>query len=318
LPRTDENLQLFAANRFRPTASSSVWFYFRVLGAGMLPWTALLVGRLYDDVRAAIRRDGSLDVVDVLLWAWTGAIVGFFTVSRFKLDHYVFPVAPALCLMSARAWVALRQRPRDPRHAGARIGLHLVGPLMVAAAIAAGYMLIAHPALPAASWLVPVAMAVAGAAVTAGIGLCGGRPPRTPWIVLGAMTITYGGLVFWVLPALEQRKVVPDVAQWVARRAAANDRVAGYRLDRWRASFRFYAGRHVSIIEEEDEVLALFGGSRPFYCAMLGPAYDEFVAHGVPLRLVYEREGIWATSGRVLWGGTVPATRFVVVTNTQR
>jgi 4-amino-4-deoxy-L-arabinose transferase-like glycosyltransferase len=315
----DENIHLFATDRFRPTASNSVWFYFRVLGAGLLPWTALLIGRAYDDLRAAVRRDGSLDAVDVLLWSWTCAIVGFFTVSRFKLDHYVFPVAPALCLTCARAWVALRQQPRDPRIAGARIGLHLIGPLMLAAAIAGGYMIVARTELPPAAWLVPAAMGLAGAAAIAGIGLQGGRPPRVPWIVLGAMTIIYGGLVFWALPALEQQKVVPDVARWVAKRATGNDRVASYRLNRWSASFRFYVGRHVSIIEieEKDRARALLTGPEPFYCAMIGSAYDEFVAQGLPLRVVYERDGMWATSGRALWGGPVPPTRFVVVTNVQ-
>jgi 4-amino-4-deoxy-L-arabinose transferase-like glycosyltransferase len=315
----EENIDLFATDRFRPSASNSVWFYFRVLGAGLLPWTALLVGRLYDDLRAAVRRDGSLDVVDVLLWSWTCAIVGFFTVSRFKLDHYVFPVAPALCLTCARAWVALSERPLDPRNAGARIGLHLIGPLMLAAAIAGGYVIVARAELPPAARLVPVAMGLAGAAVTAGLSLRAGRPPRTPWIVLGAMTITYGGLVLWALPALEQQKVVPDVARWVAKRAGGNDRVASYRLNRWSTSFRFYVGRHVSIIEieEKDQARALLTGPEPFYCTMLGTAYDEFVAEGVPLRVVYEREGMWATSGRALWGGPVPLTRFVVVTNGQ-
>jgi 4-amino-4-deoxy-L-arabinose transferase-like glycosyltransferase len=310
-----ENIRLFAADRFTPTASSSVWFYFRVLGAGLLPWTALLVGRFYDDLRAAVRRDGSLDVIDVLLWSWTCAIVGFFTISRFKLDHYVFPAAPTLCLICARAWVALRQRPLDPRNAGARVGLHLIGPSMLAAGLAAGFIVITRSELPRAARLMPMALGVAGAAVAAGLGRRRGRPPRVPWIVLGAMTITYGGLVFWVLPEVEQRKVVPDVAVWVARRAAGNDRIAGYRLDRWRTSFRFYVNRHVQIIEDEDEAQALFAGGEPFYCAMLGPAYDAFAAQGLPLRIVYERDGIWATTGRAMWGDAVPPTRFVVVTN---
>ena len=45
---------------------------------------------------------------------------------------------------------------------------------------------------------------------------------------------------------------------------------------------------------------------------MLGEGYDELVARGVPLQVVYAREGMWATSGRALWRRSVPATRFVV------
>jgi hypothetical protein len=185
--------------------------------------------------------------------------------------------------------------------------------------MAGGYMILGRTGLPLVALLVPVAMGVAGVWVIVGLNLHG-RPPRTPWIVLGAMTITYCGLVLWALPAVEQQKVVPDVARWVARRAAGNDRVASYRLNRWSTSFRFYVGRHVSIIEIEkkDEARALLTGPEPFYCAMIGTAYDEFVAQGVPLRVVYEREGMWVTSGRALWGRPVPPTRFVVVTNVQQ
>jgi hypothetical protein len=42
-------------------------------------------------------------------------------------------------------------------------------------------------------------------------------------------------------------------------------------------------------------------------------AYDEFVAQGVPLRIVYQRDGIYATSGRVLWRRRLNPAQFVVV-----
>jgi 4-amino-4-deoxy-L-arabinose transferase-like glycosyltransferase len=310
----DENIRLFATDRFGPTASNSVWFYFRVLSAGLLPWTALVVGRFYDDLRAAVRRDGSLDVVDALLWSWTLVIVGFFTLSKFKLDHYVFPAAPTLCLICARTWIALRRRPLDPRNAGARIGLYLIGPLMAVAALAGAYVLVVRLELPQAALLVPLAMGAAGVAMTVSVKKRGARPPSVPWIVVGAMTITYGGVLLWVLPALERQKVVPDVARWVATQANGTDRVASYRLNRWNTAFRFYVGRHVTMIDAPDEARALFNGDEPFYCTMLESAYDSFVAAGVPLRIVYERDGMWMTSGRALWRRKLPPTRFVVVT----
>jgi 4-amino-4-deoxy-L-arabinose transferase-like glycosyltransferase len=308
----DENFRLYTRSRY---ASASAWFYFRVLAAGLLPWTALLVGRLYDDVRAMWRRDGSADAVDVLLWSWTCAIVGFFTFSSFKLDHYVFPAAPALCLIVARAWASMRQRPQDPRNTGARVGVHLVGPLMVAVAFGGGYLLVARLGLPPGAIIVPIVFGAAGASLTAYLNVTGGRPPRTPWMVVGAMTVTYAGLLIWVMPALEQRKVVPDLARWVSSRTTATDRVATYRLNRWNTAFRFYVGRHVRMIDSPDEARTLFAGSEAFYCAMLGPAYEEFVAQGVPLRVVYERDGLWATSGRALWRRRIPPTRFVIVTS---
>jgi hypothetical protein len=54
---------------------------------------------------------------------------------------------------------------------------------------------------------------------------------------------------------------------------------------------------------------------------LIGPfmrrnAYDEFVAQGARIQIVYEREGVSATSGRSLWRTrTPPLTRFVVVSD---
>jgi 4-amino-4-deoxy-L-arabinose transferase-like glycosyltransferase len=100
LASAQANVRLFATDRFGD--QPPFWFYFQILATGMLPWTGIMIGRLVDDV--ARRKRDRAGSVDVLLWAWTIAIVGFFTFSRFKLDHYVFPAAPALCLLIARAW----------------------------------------------------------------------------------------------------------------------------------------------------------------------------------------------------------------------
>jgi len=310
----DENLRLYAANRFGN--QPRIWFYFQILAAGLLPWTGLVVGRLVDDVRAAIKGE-RLDTLEILLWAWTAAVVGFFTFSQFKLDHYVFPAAPTLCLLCARAWADVRADPLAPRHAGARAGLHLVGPLLVVIGLGCGYFLIARLELPRLAVVVPIAITAAGMLLTAVInvrGRAGGRPPQYPWIALSALLITYAGIILFVMPALEQRKVVPDVARWVAARAGENDRVASYRLNRWNPAFRFYVGRHTNFIDDPREAEAFFASPQPFYCVMRRAAFQEFVAQGVPLTLVYQRDGMWATSGRVLWRRRITPEQFVVVT----
>jgi 4-amino-4-deoxy-L-arabinose transferase-like glycosyltransferase len=311
----NENIRLFATSRF--DRQPGVWFYLQIVATGFLPWTALLVGRLVDDVRAVIARR-SLDGVEVLLWAWAMAVTGFFTLSHFKLDHYVFPAAPALCLLCARAWVDLHGHPHAPEHRGARIGLLMVGPLLVLLGIATGYFLVARLDLPAAALAVPVAVIGGGVLMTARLAVLGGRPPRVPWIALAALTTIYAGVVLFVMPALERQKVVPDVARWVAAHTDQRHRIASYQLNRWNPAFRFYVDRPVAMLESEEDVDALARGADPFYCVMLEPAYDDFVAHGVPLAQVYAREGMWATSGRALWRAAPAPTRFVVVTGPPR
>ncbi len=306
----DENLKLYATNRFNGRLDA--WFYFRVLAAGLLPWTGLVIGRLFDDVRGAIRERRS-DPVDTLLWCWTIAIVGFFTLSRFKLDHYVFPAAPALCLICARAWDDIRETTLHQLNVGSRLGFHTVGPILVVIGAGGGYFMIVRLELPAAAAIVPAVMLAAGGLITARASMGNWKPPRVPWIALLACTVTYAGVIVWVLPTLEDRKVVPDVAQWVSRHSAPETRVAMFRLNRWSTAFRFYVDRHTQHLDDVEETSAFLASPDPFYCVMLRPAFNEFAARGLPVEIVYERDGMWATSGRALWRRRIPPTRFVVV-----
>ncbi|HUK35124.1 MAG TPA: glycosyltransferase family 39 protein, partial [Vicinamibacterales bacterium] len=154
----NENVSLFASNRFN--TKFDPLFYVRVLGAGLLPWTGLAIGRLWDDVRAL--RERSLDTTELLLWCWTLAILGFFTASRFKLDHYVFPAAPALFLVCARAWADVRTRDVRPSTMGAWAGAHTIGPILIIAGTGGGYFMIARLDLPNAAMIAPVVLLVAG------------------------------------------------------------------------------------------------------------------------------------------------------------
>lgn len=308
----DENLKLFATSRF--AGQPGAWFYVQILATSLLPWTALLIGRLVDDVRAVWARR-SLDTFEVFLWAWTAAIVGFFTLSQFKLDHYVFPAAPALCLLCARAWSDVRARRDAPENRATLAGLHLIGPLMVLIGVVGGYFMIARLDLPWAAVVVPAAMTSAGIVVVMSVNRHLGWPmPRVPWPAIAAVTITYAGVLFWVMPALETQKVIPELARWVAAQSGPEDRVGAYGMNRWSTAFRFYVNRHTDMLDSEEQARAFFAGPGKFYCAMPEPAYERFVARGVPLRIVRLREGMWATSGRALWRRRLPPARFVIVT----
>ena len=51
----DENLRLYGSRRFGN--QPNFYFYFQILAAGLLPWTGVLIGRLYDDIRAVVKRE---------------------------------------------------------------------------------------------------------------------------------------------------------------------------------------------------------------------------------------------------------------------
>ena len=310
----DENFRLFAGSRFGN--QPGFWFYFQILAAALLPWTGLLAGRLIDDIRALVRGE-RLDDVEIMLWGWSLAVVGFFTLSTFKLDHYIFPAAPALCLLCARAWTDLRADPASVRHRASRAGFGLVGPFLLVAGIVLGYLLVARFDLPREALVMPITMTLAGVAAIAGFTIRQAQPPRVPWLVTLVMLVLYAGVIAFVLPALERQKVVPEMAAWVATRAQSTDRVASFRLNRWTPDYRFYVGRHVALLEDVNQADAFFRAPTPFFCIMRRSAYDEFVARGIPLTILYEREGTSATSGRALWRSASPLVRFVIVSGTR-
>jgi 4-amino-4-deoxy-L-arabinose transferase-like glycosyltransferase len=309
----DENIRLFATSRF--ANQPGPWFYFQILATGLLPWTGVIVGRLVDDVLAVVSGE-RLDSFEILLWSWVAVIVGFFTASTFKLDHYVFPAAPALSLLFARGWADLHRAPVARRNLATRIGGWMVGPMLVVMGVGVGFFIIARLDLPAAAVAVPIVMTACGFAVTVFMNVQvrrGGPPPRVPWFGLTGLLSAYLGIILFALPALEQRKVIPDVARVVAARASPEHRIASYRLNRWNPVFRFYVDRHVTLLENPIEAGTFFDGALPFYCVMHRSAFEEFVAQGRPLRLVYEREGMYASSGRALWRRRLNPAQFVVV-----
>ena len=305
----NENLALFGQTPFN--ARPPWWFYLQILPVAMLPWTGVVIGRLYDDVRA-IREHRRAETLEVLLWLWVVAIVGFFSLSQFKLDHYVFPAAPALCLLAARAWVATRQE--GSRAAGARLGWRLVGPCLVAAGLATAFLMLTRFDLPDAALLMPVTLAAAGGTVTV-LALRKDRASRVPWVASAALGVLYAGLLIWVVPAFDQKKVVPELARWVARHADQDDRVAAYVMNRWSAAFRFYVDRPTIMLQGSDTAPFFFDEPGRFYCVMRGSDYEAFVARGIPLYVVHARDGMWVTSGPALWREHNSATRFVVVTH---
>src|SRR5207247_2537293 len=100
-----ENIWLYLRPLYSRQPSS--FFYVRVIGEGLLPWTPLLIGRFVDAARG-----DRIETGERLLWAWSLAVFGFFSFSQFKLDHYIYPAAPALCLLCAHFWTRANRAER--------------------------------------------------------------------------------------------------------------------------------------------------------------------------------------------------------------
>src|SRR5262249_7283996 len=150
----------------------------------------------------------------------------------------------------------------DGLPAGARIGARLFGPLFVLIGAGCGTFMIARLELPAAAIAVPVVLVVAGAVISARARIPTLPLPPVPWIALAAMTVTYARLLVYVMPALEARRVIPDVARWVQQHTSSDDHVAIYRLNRWSSAFRFYVDRPTPHLESAAEAREFLTGHR--------------------------------------------------------
>jgi len=305
-----ENLWLFSGSLY--ASQRSVLFYPKVLLVGLLPWTPLLIGRLVDAFRGM-----RISTPERLLWSWVLVVVGFFTVAGFKLDHYVFPAAPALCLLCAHAWNESRVAEKHP--------VGIVGGLVATAAVlfVSGVVLIGGLdrvplELPAASRLLPVALIASGIAMMAQVARRW-RPSRFPYAAVTGLLACYAIIIAIGLPALELVKPTRRLARLVATTATASDHVATFRLNRWSGSWRFYVGRHSDRLETVAQLKSFFDGPGRHFCAMRRRDYDPLVAGGFKLAIVREEPGLFTTTGRALRSGAAaPRDGFIVVTEETR
>ena len=307
-----ENVWLYAANLF--TSTRSPVFYLRVLALGMLPWTPVVVGRLVD----AVRGDRISDE-ERLFWCWSVAITVFFTLSRFKLDHYIYPVLPALCLIAAHTWWRVSRATTLRAHLGAFLGIASVAVLFVAAG---AWLFAASRQLPVdldeIIVMAPAAMALGGLLFLARMYRRAWRPPVIPVFTVAAILTTYGVVLLVGLEAFERAKPVKDLASWVTANAPADATMTAYQLERWRTSWRFYADRPLHTADTPEELLQRMREPGTHYAVMLKDELDAVrkMAPDQPLHIVRERKGLANTSGRGLRKKREDWPSFVVVTNT--
>lgn len=97
-----ENVQRFAGNTY--DTHRPVWFMLVSLLSGFAPWSIFLPPALACSIHRwrSVRTDqanGSSNAeranLELFLWLWIATVVGFFSVSRGKIDYYALPAYPA-------------------------------------------------------------------------------------------------------------------------------------------------------------------------------------------------------------------------------
>lgn len=319
------NIWLFSRPLYRSRLDTL--FYARTFMFAFLPWSLLALGHLADVVRSRAR---NLPAHEILLWTWIAVVIGFFTFSRFKLDTYIYPAAPAVCLIAAVAWQRLRERAVSQRGEtrqddgtralaipvlGARAGLAAIPVILLLLGIGVWAFLfeIGLP-ISRAAVLLPIAL-VAGSLVF-GLMLLRARfvPSRFGLPLIATLVASYGIVAALGFPVLEAIRPTPEIARWLTERMEPDDRLAVYELGKWRASLRFYTNRPVAQLELPEEALEFFEASGRGYAVMKGRDAARLREWDPELQVVHERRGVVQSErGRIVrrqrWAPIVVVTK---------
>jgi hypothetical protein len=284
--------------------------YVSTLLAGFFPWSLLMLGGGVDALRRW-RSASKPGLEEVLLWAWIAVVFVFFTLARFKVDRYLYPAAPACCLLAARAWLSFSVSRTDVATArdniGARWAVGLLGlVLVVLGAVGAVTLFDLGLELPPTAAIVPLSFGLGGVLVGFTLLKRHAVSPRLFMAVSVVLLVVYSTVVAVALPVLEKTRPTAELGSDLRARLGETDRVGLYRVDKWRFSLRYYIGRPLSRLESVDDVRAFFDQPGVQYVLMLRDDYERLRAEGIELECVSERPAVVGTTGRGLrkqrWG----------------
>lgn len=288
-------------------------FYVRAFAGAFFPWSAVAIARGIDVLRT---RPRPLDAGEALLWTWVLVVVGFFSIARFKLDHYIFPAAPACCLIAAKAWrdAAADERGRWPV---VRAGVLFIAALLIAGGgFVSVYLWKLDLGLPRVAIVLPLALLAGGIALMTQSARRHWRVPRSAMAVVTMLLVSYAAVVAVGFPALEQMRPTARVAAQLRYEVAGDAPIGLYRLERWRGSLRYYLNRPIERLENVEAARAFFAQERTVYAIMLRRDYLALRDQQVPVYPMIARRAVVGTTGHGLrkqrWG------YLVVVTNKPR
>lgn len=292
-------------------SSTNHTFYLLMFLATFFPWSVVTTGYAIDTLWRW-RNGRGPSVEERLLWAWIVVIIAFFTLARFRIDRYIFPAAPASCLLAAKAWVSAKNGAGVNEYPVTRVSVFLLALSFAAIGILLTVNLpVLGLRIPRAVALLPLALTIGGVALVVLMIRRRLAPPPVLAVPLCMMIVAYGMIVAAGFPVLEQVRPTRQLAHWL-RVESEPCNVALYRLERWRASLRYYARCPLQRLNDEDEVRGFLAASRRGRIVMLREEYDALSRVGIDGRVAFVVPAVTRTSGwgirRQIWSDVVIVT----------
>ena len=166
--------------------------------------------------------------------------------------------------------------------------------------------------LPAAALALPVALAVGGILLLAQSARIQWKAPATAFAPAAALLAAYLVVVSVGYPVLEHTRPSALIARRLRRLTSASAPTAVYRLERWRASLRYYIDRPLDNLENEQDVRTYLAQSQPVYLVLIRREFEALEKDGLPIHMLLQHPAVVGTTGtglrRQRWGFLVVAT----------
>lgn len=303
------NVYYFTKPEAFSSRNSDGFFYLRTYLGGCFPWSILALAAGID-ARLTQRH---LPPIEQALWTWIALVLVFFSVAGFKLDTYIFPAAPATCLVLALAWrTDTGQLPEAFTRVTTAMLWLIAGVFALAGAILAVTMFRIDLGLSPLALLLPAVLVAGG--MTVGARLQRRTTGAVAAIIAGTLVAAYAVVVVEGLPVLERSRPTALLGRWIDRHSPTEAPVGVFGLDDWRGSIRFYSRRNLVVLHDASEVRAFTVRQPESFTLMLERDYRRLQGFGVPLRAHGGRRAIVGRSGKFirkqLWGRIVVASAW--------
>jgi 4-amino-4-deoxy-L-arabinose transferase-like glycosyltransferase len=272
-------------------------YYLVVIIVGFFPWTLYLPGALSAVVGGRIGgRNGR-----AFLLGWIAPPLIIMTLAATKLPHYIIFIWPALALAVAGTITAAQQNSLTERDGiWLRRGVWFFAPLAIAIAL----VLIIVP------WLLRIAglywsglvsgIVLLALTVIAAAQQINNRPHVSAGVLLVGMLLFEILVVFGILPAVEQIKLSPPIAQAIKAKTGKDTPVATYKYGE--PTLNFYIGRQIEVLRKEEAVVEW--AKRPILGILVIPrdTLDEIQQrYGIlPLDTLISKKGYNYSKGKEL------------------
>lgn len=303
------NLWYFTKPPVFSTKTTGDTYYLRVFIGAFFPWSLIAIARGADLLRA--RWEGARpSVEELMLWLWLLVVLGFFTAARFRLDHYIFPAAPACCLLAAVGW---QRAAAGTRAAAMRFAVvAIAATLVIGGAIAGAALMRINLGLGRSALMLPIVLCLGGATLLVQFARARWSTPDSPAAPLLTLVAVYVMVVLVGFPVLERSRPASTLGPSVKARTAVDTPIGVYQLE-WGSSIRYYADRRVVALPDPDAVRAFLRTWPYAYVFILRQDQESVGDSQHDLHEVAAAEAIVGRTGRYIrrqvWGAVTVVSR---------